>query len=129
MIVCWRTDRVPAEESSHFLDWIEENRALRQAHGILFEIVLQRSSRQNPTKAMQAAAAAPDSDEALVVVTAWASHDDFDAWVETPDRDRLTASNVHASVTYGPITRYDTAGGYVNLDGLAAVIDASKGEL
>jgi heme-degrading monooxygenase HmoA len=56
-----------------------------------------------------------------VVVTAWASHEAFDAWIDTPDRDRLTASPVHQAVSFGPITRYDVTGGYLTLDGLRAV--------
>jgi hypothetical protein len=57
-----------------------------------------------------------------------ASHEAFDAWIDTPDRDRLTASDLHGSVRYGPITRYDVAGGYLNLDGLSAVADSVKEE-
>jgi hypothetical protein len=83
--------------------------------------VLERSPQQNPAKAMQPAAA-PAEDHALVL-TAWGSHDAFDAWIATPDRDQLTASEVHGSVRYGPITRYDVAGGYVHIDGLAAVAE------
>jgi hypothetical protein len=55
------------------------------------------------------------------VITAWASHQAFDAWIETPERDRLTASDVHGLVEYGPITRYDVADGYVSVGGLASV--------
>jgi hypothetical protein len=51
------------------------------------------------------------------------SHDAFDAWIQTPDRDRLTASEVQASVEYGPITRRAIVGGYVRVDGLAAVAE------
>jgi hypothetical protein len=36
----------------------------------------------------------------------------FDAWIATPERDALTASDVHHSVEYRPITRYDCVGGY-----------------
>ena len=126
MIACWRTVSVPDDERTRFLSWIEENRALRQEHGILFEFVLARSTRQNPPKTLQPAAPEPDPDEELIVVTAWASHDAFDAWIDTPDRDRLTASDVHGAVEYGPITRYDTAGGYLNLDGLSAVADSVR---
>ena len=50
MIVCWRTVDVPDDERAGFLAWIDENRKLRQEHGILFELVLGRSSRQNPAK-------------------------------------------------------------------------------
>ena len=126
MIVCLRTVRVPEDERSRFLVWIEENRALRQDHGILFEIVLERTTRQNPAKTLQRSPPSPASEEDLMVVTAWASHDAFDAWIDTPDRDRLTVSDVHSSVEYGPITRYDVAGGYLNLDGLVAVPDSVK---
>jgi hypothetical protein len=126
MIVCWRTVRVPEQERSRFLSWLEQNRTLRQAHGILLEIVLERSPRQNPEKTLQPPAAAPDTDGNLIIVTAWASHDTFDAWIHTPDRDRLTVSDVHSSVEFGPITRFDVAGGYLNLDGLVAVPDPVK---
>jgi hypothetical protein len=61
-----------------------------------------------------------------MVVTAWPSHEVFDAWIDTPDRDRLTDSDVHASVQYRPITRYDMVGGYFNRDGLSAVAAAPK---
>ncbi len=128
MIVCWRTVDVPQDARAGFLAWIEENRALREAHGILFELVLARSPRQNPAKALQPAEPDPGTADRLIVVTAWASHEAFDAWIDTPDRDRLTASDLHGSVRYGPITRYDVAGGYLNLDGLSAVADSVKEE-
>lgn len=101
MIVCLRTVDVPASVRDRFLAWIQENRAVREAHGMLFELVLE------PVEG------------ATVVVTAWPSHGVFDAWVRTPERDELTASKVHQAVAYHPITRYDVAGGYVNLDGLS----------
>ena len=53
-----------------------------------------------------------------VVITAWPSDEVFDAWIATPDRDRLTASDVHEAVDYRPIRRYDVVGGYLNIDGL-----------
>ncbi|HMC69743.1 MAG TPA: hypothetical protein VKJ07_11365, partial [Mycobacteriales bacterium] len=53
----------------------------------------------------------PDEGE-TVVVTVWPSHEVFDAWIATPERDALTASDVHQSVEYRPITRYDVVGGY-----------------
>ena len=102
MIVCLRTVGVPAEERERFLAWIEENRAVREAHGILAELVLEPTAGE------------------VVVLTAWPSHEAFDAWIATPERDRLTASAVHRSVDYRPITRYEVVGGYLNLDGLAA---------
>jgi hypothetical protein len=128
MIVCWRTVQVPKSERTRFLSWIEENRPLRQEHGILFEIVLERSPRQNPAKTLHPPEPTAAIEGDLIVVTAWPSHDAFDAWIDTPDRDRLTASDVHAAVEYGPISRYDVAGGYLNLDGLVAVSDSLKEE-
>ena len=47
-----------------------------------------------------------------------ADHEIFDAWIATPERDALTASEVHQAVDYRPITRYDVVGGYLNLAGL-----------
>ena len=127
MIVCWRTVSVPDDERTRFLDWIEENRALRQEHGILFELVMARSTRQNPAQTLQPPTSEPGTTgDDMIVVTAWASHDAFDAWIDTPDRDRLTVSDVHGAVEYGPITRYDVAGGYLNLDGLSAVAKPVK---
>ncbi len=102
MIVCLRTVDVPADERAGFLAWIEENRGVREAHGILAELVLEPS----------------DGDGETVVITSWPSHEVFDAWIATPDRDRLTASATHQSVDYRPITRYEVAGGYLNLDAL-----------
>jgi len=127
MIVCLRTVRVPAAERARFLAWIDENRDLREEHGILFELVLERSPRQNPVKTLQPPAPEVDATDELIVVTAWATHDAFDAWIDTPDRDRLTASDVHAAVSYSPITRYDVAG-YLNPDGLLGVADSLKEE-
>ncbi|HYL52791.1 MAG TPA: antibiotic biosynthesis monooxygenase [Acidimicrobiia bacterium] len=103
MIVCWRTVAVPDDERAQFLAWIDENRAVREAHGICAELVLEPSTPQGAT----------------VVVTIWPSHEVFDAWIATPERDRLTDSDVHRSVEYRPITRYDVVGGYLNLEGLA----------
>jgi hypothetical protein len=40
-------------------------------------------------------------------------------WIATPERDRLTASEVHRAVDYRPIARYDVVGGYLNIPGLA----------
>lgn len=128
MIVCWRTVEVPRSDRTAFLGWIDENRDLRESHGILFELVLQRSGRQNPAKTLRPADPDQNTDEQLIVVTAWASHEAFDTWIDTPERDRLTASDVHGSVRYGPITRYDVAGGYLNVDGLSAVTDSVKEE-
>jgi hypothetical protein len=110
VILCLRTVRVPAARRGQFLQWIDENADLRRQHGIACELVLARSPRQNPAKAFQ-----PDEsqdDEELVVITGWPDHDTFDAWIETPDRDRLTASPTHEAVEFRPLTRYDVIGGY-----------------
>ena len=95
MIVCVRTVRIPPEARDRFVAWIEENRELRERHGILFELVLERSPRQNPAKTIKPAEPAPQAEDLALVLTAWASHEAFDAWIDTPDRDRLTASDVH----------------------------------
>ena len=102
MIVCLRTVDVPAEERAGFLAWIDENRQVREQYGILAELVLEPSDANGET----------------VVLTAWPSHEVFDAWIATPDRDRLTASDTHRAVDYHPITRYEVAGGYLNLEAL-----------
>jgi heme-degrading monooxygenase HmoA len=99
MIACLRTVAVPPEERERFLDWIARNRSIREAHGILLELVLE------PV----------DGDGETVVITAWPSHEVFDAWIATKERDRLTASDVHRSVEYRPLTRYDVVGGYLNV--------------
>ena len=111
MIVCWRTVVVPDEQRDRFLAWIEENRAVREEHGICGELVLEPSTVEGET----------------VVVTIWPSHEVFDAWIATPDRDRLTDSDVHQSVEYRPITRYDVVGGYLNIDALDVASVDSKG--
>ena len=103
MIVCLRTVQVPDEERRRFLDWIAANRTIREEHGILFELVLEPAAGEGET----------------VVATGWRSHAVFDAWIATPDRDRLTASAVHRAVDYHSLTRYDVVGGYVNAAALA----------
>jgi len=105
VIACLRTVGVPPEVRERYLAWIREGRAVREAHGILAELVLEPSGGEGET----------------VVLTIWPSHEMFDAWIATPERDRLTASDVHQAVSYQPITRYDIAGGYLNHPGLAAV--------
>jgi heme-degrading monooxygenase HmoA len=96
MIVCLRTVSVPPDERDRYLNWIAEGRRVREAHGILAEWVIEPSSGDGET----------------VVVTVWPSHEVFDAWIATPERDALTASEVHQAVNYQPITRYNTVGGY-----------------
>ena len=102
MIVCVRTVRVPAQVRDRYLAWIDDGREVRQAHGILAELVCEPSSGEGET----------------VVITVWPDHAMFDAWIATPERDALTASDVHQAVDYRPITRYDVVGGYLNLTGL-----------
>jgi len=48
----------------------------------------------------------------VVVPPEW--HERYLAWIATPHRDALTASEVHQAVTYRPITRYEVTGGYLN---------------
>jgi len=96
VIACIRTVAVPDDQRQRYLEWIAEGRHVREAHGILAEWVLEPTSGESDT----------------VVVTVWPSHDVFDAWIATPERDALTASDVHRAVEYRPITRYDIAGGY-----------------
>jgi heme-degrading monooxygenase HmoA len=103
LIVCIRTVDVPAAERERFLQWIETNRTVREEHGILFELVLE----------------ADNGTGEHTVITAWPSHEVFDAWIATPERDRLTASDVHSSVNYRPITRHQVVGGYINHEGPA----------
>jgi len=102
MIVCLRTVVVPSEWRERYLAWIDAGRRVRQQHGILAELVCEPADGTGET----------------VVITVWPSHDVFDAWIATPHRDALTASDVHQAVTYRPITRYDVTGGYLNLPGL-----------
>jgi len=102
VIVCLRTVVVPPEWRERFLAWIGEGRAVREAHGILAELVLEPTTAEGDT----------------VVVTVWRSHEVFDAWIATRERDAFTASAVHRAVEYRPITRYEVAGGYLNLPGL-----------
>lgn len=75
MIVCWRTAQVPVEQRERLLAWIEGNRQLREGHGILFELALERSARESPAQTLQPAEPQPTDDRDVVVVTAWPSHD------------------------------------------------------
>jgi heme-degrading monooxygenase HmoA len=102
VIVCLRAVEVPAQVRDRYLAWIDDGREVRQAHGILAELVCEPSSGEGET----------------VVITVWPDHTMFDAWIATPERDALTASDVHRAVEYRPITRYDVVGGYLNLPGL-----------
>ncbi len=111
MIVCLRTVRLPPDQRDGFLSWIDDNGELRRQHGILAELVLERSPRQNPAKTLQPEEVG-EPDE-LVVITVWPDHDTFDALIDTPDRDRLTASPTHEAVEFRPLVRYDLVGGYL----------------
>ena len=128
MIVCWRTVRVPDLAREGFLEWIAQNRRVREENGILAELVLARSAQQGHAKTASPATADSVADDDVVVITAWPSHEVFDAWIDTPARDGITESDVHRSVEYQPITRYDVVGGYLNLDGLSAVTVSPKEE-
>jgi len=110
MIVCLRTVVVPVEWRTRYLAWIEAGRAIREAHGILAELVVEPSDGRGQT----------------VVITVWPSHEVFDAWIATPERDALTDFEVHRAVEYRPIIRYDLAGGYVNVPGLVAVLPTDE---
>jgi heme-degrading monooxygenase HmoA len=103
MIVCLRTVDVPEPVRDRYLAWIAEGRSIREAHGILAELVCE-----------------PAGGGDTVVVTVWPDHATFDAWIATPERDALTASAVHRAVEYHPITRYDVVAGYAHVAGLAA---------
>jgi heme-degrading monooxygenase HmoA len=103
VIVCLRTVDVPAAMRERYRAWIGDGRAVREAHGILAELVCESTDGG-----------------ATVVVTVWPDHATFDAWIATPERDALTASAVHQAVDHHPITRYDVVAGYLNLPGLAA---------
>jgi heme-degrading monooxygenase HmoA len=94
LIVCLRTVVVPDDERGRYLDWIGAGRATREAHGILAEWVLEPAAGKGDT----------------VVITVWPSHEVFDAWIATPERDELTASDVHRAVDYRPTTRYEVVG-------------------
>ena len=110
MIVCLRTVRVPPDVRDSYLDWIEGGRAVREARGILAELVCEPTTGDGDT----------------VVITVWPDHATFDAWIATPERDALTASAVHRAFEYRPITRYDITGGYLNLAGLQQADSAPK---
>jgi len=102
MIVCLRTVDIPAAMRRRYLDWIADGRGPRERHGMLAELVCEPASGDGDT----------------VVITIWPDHATFDAWIATPERDALTASDIHHAVDYRPITRHDVVGGYLNLVGL-----------
>lgn len=102
MIVCLRTVPVPAQWQQRYLDWIADRRAVREQHGLLADLVCEPAVPGGQT----------------VVITVWPSHQVFEAWIGTPERDALTASDAHQAVDYSPITRYVVTGGYLKLLGL-----------
>ena len=110
MIVCLRTVDIPAAMRRRYLDWIADRRGPRERHGMLAELVCEPASGDGDT----------------VVITIWPDHATFDAWIATPERDALTASDVHQAVDYHPITRYDVLGGYVNRSAVTAVAAAGE---
>ena len=110
MIVCLRTVDIPGDVRDRYLAWIDEGRAVRQAHGILAELVCEPAGGDGDT----------------VVITIWPDDATFDAWIATPERDALTASDVHQAVDYRPITRHHVVGGYLNLPGLHQADPSSK---
>jgi hypothetical protein len=67
VIVCLRTVSVPAEWRERYWAWIAAGRDVRQAHGILAELVCEPPSGTGDT----------------VVVTVRADHETFDAWIAT----------------------------------------------
>jgi heme-degrading monooxygenase HmoA len=67
VIVCLRT----AEWRDRYLAWIADGRDVRQAHGILAELVCEPWS----------------GDGENVVITVWPDHDTFNAWIASPERD------------------------------------------
>jgi heme-degrading monooxygenase HmoA len=107
VIICLRTVLIPPGWRQRYLTWIDagrQTRQTRQDHGILAELVCEPADGTGET----------------VVLTIWPNHEVFDAWIATPQRDALTASEVHQAVTYRPITRFDVPGGYLNLQALSA---------
>ncbi len=62
---------VPPSEHAQSPGVDQRAAVVRQAHGLLAEWVLEPSSGQGET----------------VVVTVWPSHEVFDAWIATPERD------------------------------------------
>jgi heme-degrading monooxygenase HmoA len=110
VIVCLRTVLVPPLWRARYLAWIEAGRQIRRQHGILAELVCEPTDPAGDT----------------VVITLWPSHEVFDAWIATPDREALTGSEVHQAVTYAPITRYEVSGGYLNLPELDVHDPSSK---
>ena len=102
MIVCLRTVVVPPDVRERYLAWIADGRDVRQAHGIVAELVCGPSSGQRR-----------DGGDHRVARPREVRRLD-----RHPERDALTASTVHEAVDYRPITRYDVVGGYLNLPGL-----------
>jgi hypothetical protein len=49
MIACLRTVRVPDTERARYLAWINEGRAVREAHGILAELIFEPTSTDGDT--------------------------------------------------------------------------------
>jgi len=105
MIVCLREVVIPNFVKSKYLKWILDGKCVRQRHGLLAEWVIEPS----------------DLSGDAMVITVWPSHEIFDLWIDTPDRDALTKSEVHQSVSYRPLRRYDLIDGYTNVEAFASL--------
>ena len=70
MIACLRTVVVPPEIRALHLAWIDKGREVRQAHGIVAELVLEPANNDGET----------------VVLTIWPSHEVFDTWIAGTNR-------------------------------------------
>ena len=96
MIVWLRTVAVPAAERPPYLAWIAQGRAVREAHGILAELVLEPPSGKGGTVGE------------TVAVTIWPSHEVLDAWIATPERvavDRLGGASCGRLPPADPLRR------------------------
>lgn len=104
----WLTARTAAETTDVAQKAIANKPASsppRQRHGLLAEWVIEPS----------------DLSGDAIVITVWPSHEIFDLWIDTPDRDALTKSEVHQSVSYRPLRRYDLIDGYTNAEAFASL--------
>lgn len=92
----------------------------RRPPGPLPRLDRRRSRRSRSPRHLAELVCEPATAEGdTLVITIWPDHATFDAWIATPERDALTASDVHQAVDCHPITHYDVAGGYLNLVALA----------
>ena len=96
MIVCLRTVAVPADVRDRYLHWIDDGRAVREAHGILAEWVLEPVQRRRRHRGDHG-----------VAVARGVRRLDRHARARRAHRVRRAPA-----VEYRPITRYDVVGGY-----------------